>query len=119
MSERAHLDLVRLGTTAGADEIKDTAVTQPLVVATALLAAGTLDVPAGAVTAGHSVGELAAAAIAGVLSRARRRRPGGRPRLRHGRRLRPHPDRDVRGARRRRRRRSFRRWPSSTWWAPT
>ena len=68
MSQRAHLDLVRLGTTAGADEIKDTAVTQPLVVATALLAAGTMGVPAGAVTAGHSVGELAAAAIAGVLS---------------------------------------------------
>ena len=38
MSDRAHLDLVRLGTTAGADEIKDTAVTQPLVVASALLA---------------------------------------------------------------------------------
>ena len=39
MSEAAGLDLVRLGTTADADEIKDTAVTQPLVVATALLAA--------------------------------------------------------------------------------
>ena len=67
MSDRAHLDLVRLGTTAGADEIKDTAVTQPLVVATALLAAGQLTLPAGAVIAGHSVGELAAAALAGVL----------------------------------------------------
>ena len=67
MSDRAHLDLVRLGTTAGADEIKDTAVTQPLVVAAALLAAQHLDIPAGAVIAGHSVGELAAAALAGVL----------------------------------------------------
>ena len=67
MSDRAHLDLTRLGTTAGADEIKDTAITQPLVVATALLAAQTFTVPAGAVIAGHSVGELAAAAIAGVL----------------------------------------------------
>ncbi len=67
MSDRAHLDLVRLGTTAGADEIKDTAVTQPLVVAAALLAAGTLRFPAGAVIAGHSVGELAAAALAGVI----------------------------------------------------
>jgi [acyl-carrier-protein] S-malonyltransferase len=67
MSDRAHLDLVRLGTTAGADEIKDTAITQPLVVASALLAAQTLTIPSGAVIAGHSVGELAAAAIAGVL----------------------------------------------------
>lgn len=65
--EAAGLDLIRLGTTADADEIKDTAVTQPLVVAAALLAAHALAVPAGAATAGHSVGELAAAAIAGVL----------------------------------------------------
>jgi len=61
------LDLVRLGTTADADEIKDTAVTQPLVVATSLLAAGLLELPDGALTAGHSVGELAAAAVAGVI----------------------------------------------------
>lgn len=63
----ADLDLARLGTTAGADEIKDTAVTQPLVVAAALLAAGELPLPSGTVVAGHSVGELAAAGIAGVL----------------------------------------------------
>ena len=67
MSQRAGLDLTRLGTTAGADEIKDTAVTQPLVVATALLAAQTLTIPDSAIAAGHSVGELAAAAVAGVL----------------------------------------------------
>ena len=67
MSDRAHLDLIALGTTAGAAEIKDTAVTQPLVVATALLAAGQLSLPPGAAVAGHSVGEIAAAALAGVL----------------------------------------------------
>lgn len=66
-SDRTGLDLHRLGTTAGAEEIKDTAVTQPLVVATALLAARRLDLPADAPVAGHSVGELAAAAIACVL----------------------------------------------------
>lgn len=71
-SDAIGLDLRRLGTTAEADEIKDTAITQPLVVATALLAAGRLaahvELPASAPTAGHSVGELAAAAVAGVLT---------------------------------------------------
>lgn len=69
-SAAARLDLATLGTTAGTDEIKDTAVTQPLVVAAALLAAGRLDIPPNAIIAGHSVGELAAATIAGVFSAA-------------------------------------------------
>ncbi|WP_072688428.1 ACP S-malonyltransferase [Rhodococcus marinonascens] len=71
-SKAARLDLIRLGTTATAEEITDTSVTQPLVVATALLAFEELDagglIPADTIAAGHSVGELAAAAIAGVLS---------------------------------------------------
>ncbi|MCD2112515.1 ACP S-malonyltransferase [Rhodococcus rhodochrous] len=71
-SQTAGLDLARLGTTAAAEEITDTAVTQPLVVASALLAFEDLDrrglVPADTIVAGHSVGELAAAAIAGVIS---------------------------------------------------
>ena len=71
-SEAAGLDLRRLGTTADADEIKDTAVTQPLVVALSLLAFEQLlrraELRTDLVVAGHSVGELAAAAIAGVLS---------------------------------------------------
>lgn len=70
LSTVAGLDLVELGTTAGAEEIRDTAVTQPLLVATALAAAGELDLPVSSpdvVTAGHSVGELAAAALAGVF----------------------------------------------------
>jgi [acyl-carrier-protein] S-malonyltransferase len=71
-SEATGLDLRRLGTTASADEIKDTAVTQPLVVASALLAAARLaarvPLPSSAPVAGHSVGELAAAALAGVLT---------------------------------------------------
>jgi len=68
LGDAAQLDLAALGTTASADEIKDTAVTQPLVVAAALLAAAQLDLPQSAVIAGHSVGELAAAGVAGVLT---------------------------------------------------
>ncbi|CAM3866104.1 ACP S-malonyltransferase [Tsukamurella ocularis] len=68
-SEIAGLDLVRLGTIAEADEITDTAVTQPLVVAAALLAFEQMGTqPSDTVVAGHSVGELAAAAVAGVIT---------------------------------------------------
>ncbi len=71
-SQASGLDLVRLGTTAGADEITDTAVTQPLVVAAALLAFEEFErvhgLPENLVVAGHSVGELAAAAVAGVVT---------------------------------------------------
>jgi len=66
-SELAKLDLVRLGTTADAEEIKDTAVTQPLIVAAGLLAASRLKFHE-IVTAGHSIGEVTAAAVAGALS---------------------------------------------------
>jgi [acyl-carrier-protein] S-malonyltransferase len=66
-SALAGVDLVHLGTKADADEIKDTARTQPLLVAAALLAAEHLPMYDVAVTAGHSVGELSAAALAGVL----------------------------------------------------
>ncbi|MDF2584400.1 MAG: (acyl-carrier-protein) S-malonyltransferase, partial [Mycobacterium sp.] len=72
-SEISGLDLARLGTTATAEEITDTAVTQPLVVAATLLAheeltkRGLIAGKAAAV-AGHSVGEIAAYAIAGVIS---------------------------------------------------
>jgi [acyl-carrier-protein] S-malonyltransferase len=64
-SEVAGRDLVRLGATGSQEEITDTAVAQPLLVAAALAAAGLLGEPDA--TAGHSVGELAAGAIAGVI----------------------------------------------------
>lgn len=70
-SDISGLDLARLGSTASAEEITDTAVTQPLVVATTLLAYAEFaqrGLPASTVVAGHSVGEIAAYAIAGVIS---------------------------------------------------
>ena len=45
-SELAGCDLIRFGTTASADEIKDTAVAQPLLVAAAIVAASALSDPA-------------------------------------------------------------------------
>jgi [acyl-carrier-protein] S-malonyltransferase len=66
-SHEINLDLVRLGTTADADEIKDTANAQPLIVAAGLLGARALGAAKLAVVAGHSVGEITAAAIAGVI----------------------------------------------------
>lgn len=66
-SDAIGLDLVHYGTKADADAIRDTAVAQPLLVAAGLLSAAALgDVAPGAV-AGHSVGEITAAALAGVL----------------------------------------------------
>jgi [acyl-carrier-protein] S-malonyltransferase len=70
------LDLARLGTTASTEEITNTAIAQPLIVAATLLAHGELarqGLLAGSdteevIVAGHSVGEIAAYAIAGVIS---------------------------------------------------
>ncbi|WP_055588449.1 ACP S-malonyltransferase [Peterkaempfera griseoplana] len=69
----AGLDLVHYGTEASAEEIKDTAVAQPLLVAAGLAACHALLPDADAfgqvgAVAGHSVGEITAAAAAGVLS---------------------------------------------------
>jgi [acyl-carrier-protein] S-malonyltransferase len=71
-SDAIGIDLVAHGTTSDADTIRDTAVAQPLIVAAGLLTARALraaGVEIGAV-AGHSVGEITAAAVAGVLSEA-------------------------------------------------
>ena len=74
LSAVAGLDLVHYGTEADAETIRDTAVAQPLLVASGLLAALELfPHPADAfeqvgAVAGHSVGELAAAAGARVIT---------------------------------------------------
>ena len=74
LSAVAGLDLVQHGTTSDAETIRDTAVAQPLIVASGLVsllalfehpAEGFRQVGAGA---GHSVGEITAAAAAGVMS---------------------------------------------------
>lgn len=74
LSAVAELDLAHFGTHADAETIRDTAIAQPLLVASGLLAALELfPQPAEgfrrtAVVAGHSVGEITAAAAVGVLS---------------------------------------------------
>lgn len=76
LSEAAGIDLAAHGTVSDADTIRDTAVAQPLIVAASLVAlAAVLDEGSGsgwrsktAGIAGHSVGEIAAAAGAGILS---------------------------------------------------
>lgn len=74
LSDVAGVDLVRYGTTADAEEIRDTAIAQPLLVAAGLVTASALTgspaqtAAAAGVLTGHSVGEIGAACLAGVLS---------------------------------------------------
>jgi [acyl-carrier-protein] S-malonyltransferase len=74
LSTVASLDLVHYGTEADADEIRRTEIAQPLLVATGLVAAlGIFPHPTDAfgkvsAVAGHSVGELTAAAGARVIT---------------------------------------------------
>jgi len=74
MSVQSQTDLVTAGTVGDADTIRDTAIAQPLIVAAGLLTLGALfaDGRRAAIggIAGHSVGEITAAAGAGVLSAA-------------------------------------------------
>ncbi|CCK30346.1 Malonyl CoA-acyl carrier protein transacylase [Streptomyces davaonensis JCM 4913] len=66
-SDAIGLDLVHYGTKADADEIRDTSVAQPLLVAAGILSAAALGAVTPGAVAGHSVGEITAAAFAGVL----------------------------------------------------
>jgi [acyl-carrier-protein] S-malonyltransferase len=72
ISDSVGIDLVKHGTVSDAETIRDTAVAQPLIVAAGLLTLEGLfaDEKKGAIAgvAGHSVGEVTAAAAAGILS---------------------------------------------------
>ena len=68
-SEWSGVDLIAAGTEWDADRIRDTQIAQPLIVAASLLSWNALsDRDAVEGVAGHSVGEFAAAAAAGILS---------------------------------------------------
>lgn len=66
-SEASGVDLIKHGTTSDADTIRDTSVAQPLIVAASIATAAEIANDFEAV-AGHSVGEVAAAALANILS---------------------------------------------------
>ncbi|MEY4391088.1 MAG: hypothetical protein RLZZ400_831 [Actinomycetota bacterium] len=66
-SEAIGIDLIQHGTISDADTIRDTSIAQPLIVAASIASAGEISENFGAV-AGHSVGEVAAAALAGILA---------------------------------------------------
>lgn len=66
LSEASKTDLERHGTVSDEATIKDTAVAQPLIVAAGIVSAEALGASAD-LYAGHSVGEITAAALAGVL----------------------------------------------------
>lgn len=71
-SDILEMDLVHFGTEADADQIKDTKIAQPLIVAASLASHAALlqalkDETRFSGVAGHSVGEITAAGIAGIL----------------------------------------------------
>lgn len=68
MSESISLDLIKHGTLSDEDTIRDTAIAQPLIVAASIATANLLDLTSVSGVAGHSVGEVAASQIAGIIN---------------------------------------------------
>ena len=74
LAEASGLDLVKHGTVSDADTIRDTAIAQPLIVSAGIASAAALFENSSAHeagifgSAGHSVGEITAAAVTGILT---------------------------------------------------
>jgi [acyl-carrier-protein] S-malonyltransferase len=68
LSDSISIDLIKHGTLSDEDTIRDTAVAQPLIVAASIASANLLNLAGVSGVAGHSVGEVSAASISGMLS---------------------------------------------------
>ena len=67
-SDAISLDLIQHGTLSDEETIRDTAIAQPLIVGASIATASLLDTSNVSGVAGHSVGEVSAAAIANVVT---------------------------------------------------
>ncbi len=67
-SDAISLDLIKHGTLSDEETIRDTAIAQPLIVSASIATAALLNTANLSGVAGHSVGEVSAAAIANVLT---------------------------------------------------
>jgi len=68
LAESFSLDLIKHGTVSDEETIRDTAIAQPLIVASSLASAQLLNLSKISGVAGHSVGEVSAAGIAGIIN---------------------------------------------------
>jgi [acyl-carrier-protein] S-malonyltransferase len=68
LAESISLDLIKYGTVSDEETIRDTAIAQPLIVTSSLASAQLLNLPKVSGVAGHSVGEVSAAGIAGIIN---------------------------------------------------
>lgn len=67
LSDAIAMDLIKHGTTSDEETIRNTEIAQPLIVAASIATANLLEVSGAEVVVGHSVGEVAAGYVAGVL----------------------------------------------------